>query len=57
MRNKYISPKIKVDNILLEENLAAGSVLIKTENEAGAILIEDWTDGSDLESPEENSRW
>lgn len=53
----YIPPSILVEEINLEESIANGSLQINPGNEAGVIVIDSWEEGSDLESPLENSRW
>ena len=56
-KHLYIPPKIEVEELFLENCIANSSALVNPGNQNGEIIVEDWTNGGDLESSEEDSRW
>jgi len=56
-KRKYISPKLIVEEIFFEDDLANGSILIKPGNEFGNIIIEDWSPTINVDAPEEGTQW
>lgn len=56
-KHLYIPPKIEVEELFLENSIANSSAILGPGDQNNDVYIEDWTDGGNIDSQEEDSRW